>query len=81
MAHVTRRLIAVTAALTISLTGGAVASPAFADPRETVKDATATGYGGAVSTVNQRLPPRRSKSSAKAATRRTRLSPPPPPSV
>ena len=52
MAHVTRRLIAVTAALTISLTGGAVASPAFADPRETVKDATATGYGGAVSTVD-----------------------------
>lgn len=52
MAHVTRRLIAVTAALTISLTGGAVAIPAFADPRETVKDATATGYGGAVSTVD-----------------------------
>lgn len=52
MAHVTRRLIAVTAALTISLTGGTVANPAFADPRETVKDATATGYGGAVSTVD-----------------------------
>ncbi len=34
------------------MTGGAVASPAFADPRETEKTATATGYGGAVSTVD-----------------------------
>jgi gamma-glutamyltranspeptidase/glutathione hydrolase len=34
------------------VTGGAVASPAFADPRETAKTPTATGYGGAVSTVD-----------------------------
>ena len=52
MGHVTRRLVAVTAALALSVTGGAVATPAFADPRETVKAATATGYGGAVSTVD-----------------------------
>ena len=52
MACVTRRLVAVTAALALSVTGGAVASPAFADPRETVKSPTATGYGGAVSTVD-----------------------------
>ena len=38
MAYMTRRLVAVTAALALSVTGGAVASPAFADPRETVKD-------------------------------------------
>jgi gamma-glutamyltranspeptidase/glutathione hydrolase len=36
----------------MSVTGGAVVSPAFADPRETEKTATATGYGGAVSTVD-----------------------------
>ncbi len=29
-----------------------MASPAFADPRETEKNPTATGYGGAVSTVD-----------------------------
>ena len=52
MACVTRRLVAVAAALALSVTGGAVASPAFADPRETVKSPTATGYGGAVSTVD-----------------------------
>ncbi|HSN36469.1 MAG TPA: gamma-glutamyltransferase, partial [Arthrobacter sp.] len=44
--------VAVTAAVALSVTGGAVASPAFADPRETVKTSTATGYGGAVSTVD-----------------------------
>jgi gamma-glutamyltranspeptidase/glutathione hydrolase len=47
-----RQLAAVTAALALSVTGSAVASPAFADPRETEKTATATGYGGAVSTVD-----------------------------
>jgi gamma-glutamyltranspeptidase/glutathione hydrolase len=52
MAHLRRQLAAVTAALALSVTGGAVASPAFADPRETEKTATATGYGGAVSTVD-----------------------------
>ena len=52
MAYVTRRLVAVAAALALSVTGGAVASPAFADPRETVKTPTATGSGGAVSTVD-----------------------------
>jgi gamma-glutamyltranspeptidase/glutathione hydrolase len=36
----------------MSVAGGAVASPASADPRETEKTATATGYGGAVSTVD-----------------------------
>jgi gamma-glutamyltranspeptidase/glutathione hydrolase len=45
-------LVAVTAALALSVTGGAVASPAFADPRETAKTSTATGYGGAVTTVD-----------------------------
>jgi gamma-glutamyltranspeptidase/glutathione hydrolase len=45
-------MAAVTAALALSVTGGFVASPAFADPRETDKTATATGYGGAVSTVD-----------------------------
>ena len=52
MADKTRRLIALTAALAMSVTAGAAASPAVADPRETVKTATATGYGGAVSTVD-----------------------------
>ncbi|MDQ0756587.1 gamma-glutamyltransferase [Arthrobacter sp. B3I4] len=47
-----RRLSAATAALALSVAGGAVASPAFADPRETEKTPTATGYGGAVSTVD-----------------------------
>lgn len=41
-----------TAVLALSVTSGAVASPAFADPRQTEKTATATGYGGAVSTVD-----------------------------
>ncbi|WP_374208352.1 gamma-glutamyltransferase, partial [Microbacterium sp. Bi128] len=48
----TRGLVAVTAALALSVTGGAVAAPAQADPRETAKTSTATGYGGAVSTVD-----------------------------
>ncbi|MFK0007988.1 gamma-glutamyltransferase [Paenarthrobacter sp. NPDC090520] len=52
MTQVRRRIAAVTAALALSVTGGAVASPAFADPRQTEKNATATGYGGAVSTVD-----------------------------
>src|SRR6478736_4249182 len=52
MQHVRRRLSAVTAALALSVAGGAVASPATADSRETHKNATATGYGGAVSTVD-----------------------------
>ncbi|KRE64204.1 gamma-glutamyltransferase [Arthrobacter sp. Soil736] len=52
MPHLRRQLAAATAALALSVTGGAVASPAFADPRETEKTATATGYGGAVSTVD-----------------------------
>ena len=51
MANVTRLLVSVTAALAMSVTG-AVVSPALADPRETVKTSTATGYGGAVSTVD-----------------------------
>ena len=52
MAYMTRGLVAVTAALALSVTGGAVAAPAQADPRETAKTSTATGYGGAVSTVD-----------------------------
>ncbi len=52
MTHVRRQLAAVTAALALTVTSGAMASPAFADPRETEKKATATGYGGAVSTVD-----------------------------
>ncbi|WP_426997117.1 gamma-glutamyltransferase [Pseudarthrobacter sp. N5] len=52
MPFVRRRLAAVTAVLAMGVTGGAVVSPAFADPRETEKTATATGYGGAVSTVD-----------------------------
>ncbi|MEW9873108.1 gamma-glutamyltransferase family protein [Arthrobacter sp. HS15c] len=47
-----RRLAAITAVLALSVTGGAVTSPALADPREIVKVPTATGYGGAVSTVD-----------------------------
>lgn len=52
MPYVRRRLAAVTAVLAMSVTSGAVGSPAFADPRETEKTTTATGYGGAVSTVD-----------------------------
>jgi len=52
MQHVRRRLAAMTAVLAMSLAGGAVASPAFADPRANAKTPTATGYGGAVSTVD-----------------------------
>ncbi|WP_457962305.1 gamma-glutamyltransferase [Arthrobacter sp. D1-29] len=52
MPHVRRRLAAVTAVLALSTTAGGAISPAFADPRETEKTATATGYGGAVSTVD-----------------------------
>lgn len=52
MPHLRRRLAAITAALALSVTGGAVASPAFADPQETGKTATATGRDGAVSTVD-----------------------------
>src|SRR6478735_4174010 len=52
MAYMTRGLVAVTAALALSVTGGVVAAPAQAEPRQTAKTATATGYGGAVSTVD-----------------------------
>lgn len=51
MPHFGRRLAAVTAALAMSVTTGAI-SPAAADPRQTDKNPTATGYGGAVSTVD-----------------------------
>ncbi|MDN3936956.1 gamma-glutamyltransferase [Arthrobacter sp. YD4] len=47
-----RRLSALTAALALTVAGGAVAGPAVADPRGTEKTPTATGYGGAVSTVD-----------------------------
>ncbi|MDR6435028.1 hypothetical protein J2790_000149 [Paenarthrobacter nicotinovorans] len=43
MTHVRRQLAAVTAALALTATSGAMASPAFADPRATDKNATATG--------------------------------------
>lgn len=46
------RLATLTAVLALGVTSGAVANPAFADPRQTDKTATATGYGGAVSTVD-----------------------------
>jgi gamma-glutamyltranspeptidase/glutathione hydrolase len=52
MPYVRRRLAAVTAALAMSVMNGAVISPAFDDPRGTDKTSTATGYGGAVSTVD-----------------------------
>ncbi|TLM73860.1 gamma-glutamyltransferase [Pseudarthrobacter sp. NamB4] len=53
MPHRGRRLAAVTAALAMSVTTGAIISPAAsADPRQTDKTPTATGYGGAVSTVD-----------------------------
>ncbi|MFK4297334.1 gamma-glutamyltranspeptidase/glutathione hydrolase [Arthrobacter sp. GAS37] len=52
MSHRKLRLATMTAVLALSVTSGAVANPAFADPRQTEKTATATGYGGAVSTVD-----------------------------
>jgi len=52
MPEMRRRLAAITAVLALSVTSGALASPASADPRTTDKTATATGYGGAVSTVD-----------------------------
>jgi gamma-glutamyltranspeptidase/glutathione hydrolase len=52
MSSVGRRLAALTAALVMSVGSGAVISPASAGPREIVKTSTATGYGGAVSTVD-----------------------------
>lgn len=52
MPHLRLRLATMTAILALSVTSGAVASPAFADPRQTEKTATAAGYGGAVSTVD-----------------------------
>ncbi|MBP1235478.1 gamma-glutamyltranspeptidase/glutathione hydrolase [Arthrobacter sp. PvP102] len=52
MPKVRRRIAAITAALAMSVTGGAVTSPAIADPTEIKKEPTATGYGGAVSTVD-----------------------------
>ncbi|MET3175045.1 UNVERIFIED_ORG: gamma-glutamyltranspeptidase/glutathione hydrolase [Arthrobacter sp. UYCu721] len=52
MPSVRRQLAAVTAVLALSVTVGAVTSPAYADPREIKKEAMATGYGGAVSTVD-----------------------------
>jgi gamma-glutamyltranspeptidase/glutathione hydrolase len=52
MAHLKSRVAAVTTALAMSVTAGAVTTPAFADERVTEKTATATGYGGAVSTVD-----------------------------
>src|SRR5213595_1099944 len=52
MLSVRRQFAALTAVLALSVTGGAVISPAFADPRGTDKTPTATGYGGAVSTVD-----------------------------
>lgn len=52
MPKVRRRIAALTAVLAMSVTGGAVMNPAFADPREVKKEPTATGYGGAVSTVD-----------------------------
>ncbi|MFC8040688.1 gamma-glutamyltransferase [Paenarthrobacter sp. NPDC057355] len=52
MTHVRRQLAAVTAAFALGATSLGIAGPAFADPRQTEKTATATGYGGAVSTVD-----------------------------
>ncbi|UKA52306.1 gamma-glutamyltransferase [Arthrobacter sp. FW305-BF8] len=52
MPHLKSQVAAVTTALAMSVTAGAVAPPAFADERVTEKTATATGYGGAVSTVD-----------------------------
>ncbi|VXA94520.1 Gamma-glutamyltranspeptidase [Arthrobacter sp. 9AX] len=50
-----RRAAAITAALAMSVTTGAMANPALAHPRQadsTEKTPTAEGYGGAVSTVD-----------------------------
>ncbi|MCG2623703.1 gamma-glutamyltransferase [Arthrobacter sp. I2-34] len=52
MPHMGRRLAAMTAALAMSLTSGAVVSPAVAAQRQPVKAPIAMGYGGAVSTVD-----------------------------
>lgn len=56
MPHLGRRLGAMTAALAMSVTTGALMSPASAHPRQATdtveKTPTATGYGGAVSTVD-----------------------------
>ncbi|MCU1563949.1 MAG: gamma-glutamyltransferase [Arthrobacter sp.] len=52
MRYVRRRLAAVTAALAVSVLNGTATSPAFADQRGTDKTSSATGYGGAVSTVD-----------------------------
>jgi gamma-glutamyltranspeptidase / glutathione hydrolase len=52
MPHLRLRLATMTAILALSVTSGVAVSPAFADPRQTEKTATATGYGGAVSTVD-----------------------------
>lgn len=46
------RLFAITSALALSFTSGAGISPVLADPPESEKSATASGYGGAVSTVD-----------------------------
>lgn len=72
MPHVRRRLAAATAVLAMTATTGAVASPAFADPRETEKSATATGYGGAVSTVDPEASAAAIEVLRKGATRLTR---------
>ena len=55
MPNLRSRVAAVTTALALSVTAGSVTTPAFADQRETKKTATATGYGGAVSTVDLSL--------------------------
>jgi gamma-glutamyltranspeptidase/glutathione hydrolase len=48
-----RQVAAVTAVLALSVTAGAVGPPAFAgDDRQATKTSIATGYGGAVSTVD-----------------------------
>ena len=47
-----RRTSALVATLALCLAGGIVAAPAVADPRAEDKTATATGRGGAVSTVD-----------------------------
>lgn len=54
MPHLGRRVGALTAALAMSVTSGAIMSPASAHTwdDEPEKKATATGYGGAVSTVD-----------------------------
>ncbi|KQR00202.1 gamma-glutamyltransferase [Arthrobacter sp. Leaf141] len=52
MPHPGRRAAAITAVLAMSVTTGAIMTPAAADPRQTDRSATATGSGGAVSTVD-----------------------------